>query len=280
MLIYKITNNIDGKIYIGLYSKSKENFQKYWGSGVLISRVIKKYGKENFSKEILEENISTISELFSKEIFYIDKYNSTNPKIGYNISKGGEGHFAKHSNHTKNVLSEKAKVRLSNPENHPRYGTKTDSETKEKISLGNLRNKRQREDDCREKYTSILIQLALNQVSKKDMLKICHTSRTYSAQLLTDLYRDIYEKINGYSLISHKKDKEAIEKANLKKSQTGSNKWTEEQKAKASLKMLGENNPAYGTKYQWMYLKETNKRVSLEQVQEYLAKGWLKGRWR
>ena len=51
--IYKITNNIDGKIYIGLYSKSKENFQKYWGSGVLISRVIKKYGKENLDFEII-----------------------------------------------------------------------------------------------------------------------------------------------------------------------------------------------------------------------------------
>ena len=44
--------------------------------------------------------------------------------------------------------------------------------------------------------------------------------------------------------------------------------------------MLGENNPAYGTRYQWMYFEETNKRVPLEQVQNYLDQSWLKGRWR
>ena len=44
--------------------------------------------------------------------------------------------------------------------------------------------------------------------------------------------------------------------------------------------MLGENNPAYGTRYQWMYFEGTNKRVPLEQIQNYLAQGWLKGRWR
>ena len=52
MIIYKTTNLTTGKIYVGQDSKNNPN---YFGSGKYIFRSIKKYGKENFKKEILCE---------------------------------------------------------------------------------------------------------------------------------------------------------------------------------------------------------------------------------
>lgn len=51
MVIYKITNIINGKVYIG---KSIKNSESYMGSGILIKRAIKKYKLKNFCKEIID----------------------------------------------------------------------------------------------------------------------------------------------------------------------------------------------------------------------------------
>jgi group I intron endonuclease len=88
MYIYKVTNNINGKVYIGQSTKSIDESSDYYGSGLLIKHAIKKYGIENFTKDILCECIS-IEELNDRERFYINQYDSVN--IGYNISIGGNG---------------------------------------------------------------------------------------------------------------------------------------------------------------------------------------------
>lgn len=87
MFIYKTTNIINGKIYIGQTSK---NNQDYLGSGPIILKAIKKYGKENFKKEILE-GCNSKEQTNLKEIYWIKFYNSTNRNVGYNISIGGNG---------------------------------------------------------------------------------------------------------------------------------------------------------------------------------------------
>jgi group I intron endonuclease len=87
MQIYKITNKVNSKIYIG---KDEANKPDYLGSGKLIKRAIKKHGKSSFTKEILEE-CSDKTKLQEREKFWIKKYNSQDPKIGYNITPGGEG---------------------------------------------------------------------------------------------------------------------------------------------------------------------------------------------
>ena len=87
MIIYKTTNLIDNKIYIG---KSFKNDPKYFGSGIHIKNAIRKYGIENFRKEILEICINE-KDLNEKEIYWIDFYKSRNKEIGYNIAKGGNG---------------------------------------------------------------------------------------------------------------------------------------------------------------------------------------------
>ena len=87
MQIYKITNLINKKFYIGKDTSSDSN---YFGSGLLIKRAIEKYGLKNFQKEIIDET-DNYEELSLKEKYWINNFNSTNLKTGYNISIGGDG---------------------------------------------------------------------------------------------------------------------------------------------------------------------------------------------
>jgi group I intron endonuclease len=87
MIIYRTTNLLDGKIYIG---KDKNNIPSYLGSGIRLLNAINKYGKENFKKDVLEicSDESTLNE---REVYWIEYYRSYDKSIGYNLTKGGEG---------------------------------------------------------------------------------------------------------------------------------------------------------------------------------------------
>lgn len=85
MFIYKTTNNINGHKYIGLCTRDDPS---YLGSGKLIKRAIKKYGKENFTREILEE-CDDFDILLEREIYWIEKFDAVNNENFYNLSYGG-----------------------------------------------------------------------------------------------------------------------------------------------------------------------------------------------
>lgn len=101
MLIYKITNTTNNKVYIG---KTKTTPETRWdlhlkhtfrdGKSTRICNAIRKYGPNNFVFETLIDNISSETELNELEIETIAKMNSTDPTVGYNISKGGDGGFS------------------------------------------------------------------------------------------------------------------------------------------------------------------------------------------
>jgi group I intron endonuclease len=93
MVVYKIINNINGKIYIGctinFNDRIKRHFSgKYCGSE-LLHKAVKKYGVSNFSCEIIKY-FNTTELMLKAEIEAIKKYNSLIPN-GYNIHLGGKG---------------------------------------------------------------------------------------------------------------------------------------------------------------------------------------------
>lgn len=90
MYIYKTTNLLNGKIYIGKRVYRKKDDKWYLGSGIYLNRAIKKYGRENFKKEIIEW-CNDKTHLNKREIYWIKQFNAINPKIGYNLSLGGDG---------------------------------------------------------------------------------------------------------------------------------------------------------------------------------------------
>lgn len=85
MIIYKTINKINDKFYIG---KDTKNDPNYFGSGILLNRAIKKYGKHNFEKQILEHCVSP-EHLEERERYWIQETKAQ--EIGYNIADGGWG---------------------------------------------------------------------------------------------------------------------------------------------------------------------------------------------
>lgn len=94
MLIYKVTNLIDNKIYIGQTTQSlTERWQQHCHRSPSqtykshLHSAIQKYGKEHFLIEILDKT-ETLEELNRLEIFYIQQFDCLSPK-GYNLLRGG-----------------------------------------------------------------------------------------------------------------------------------------------------------------------------------------------
>jgi group I intron endonuclease len=85
-LVYKITNTLNGKYYIGCH-KTKDKNDGYMGSGKLIKRAIQKYGVDHFKKEILVE-CSTAEEMYEQENKLVNIEEDS-----YNIKLGGLGGF-------------------------------------------------------------------------------------------------------------------------------------------------------------------------------------------
>lgn len=94
--IYQITNNVNGKIYVG--KTTKNNIQERWEEHLKdykkprcekrpLYDAMNKYGSENFSIKELEK--CSLEELNDKEIYWIEKLGSF--KYGYNATAGGDG---------------------------------------------------------------------------------------------------------------------------------------------------------------------------------------------
>ena len=88
MIVYKITNLLNGKIYVGQTIRTlKERFREHKYADSLIGKAIRKYGTENFKSEILS-TCNSFEELNECEIFWIYELDCIAPK-GYNRLEGG-----------------------------------------------------------------------------------------------------------------------------------------------------------------------------------------------
>ena len=115
--IYMTKNQINGKRYIGQH-KSSEWDNYYFGSGKLLKRAIKKYGKENFTCQPLVWALSK-EQLDEQEIYFIYYH-----KPEYNITPGGEGFGGGEKNPMWGKVGDK----------HPAFGYKHTEEHKQKMS--------------------------------------------------------------------------------------------------------------------------------------------------
>lgn len=145
--VYKITNKVTGKIYIGITNQgSGTRYRHHWyeariGDPCPIHKSMAKYGEENFTLEIIDF-ADTYEELKEKEKFYIKKFNSTDRSVGYNLTEGGDGTFGRlHSEETKEKIRQKA------------LGRKASDETKKKMSIS-------RKGKCSDKMKKHLLEIS------------------------------------------------------------------------------------------------------------------------
>ncbi len=137
MYIYKITNNLNNKIYVGqTINDVQVRFEEHCRPSknkTLIDRAINKYGRENFTVETICETDS-IDKLNELEIHYIAKLDSMNPEVGYNLCIGGgntKGY--RHRESSKRKMSE-SRMGIFAGEKNPFYGKHHTEETKKRLS--------------------------------------------------------------------------------------------------------------------------------------------------
>jgi group I intron endonuclease len=137
--IYALICKTNGKIYIG---QTWQTLERRWGNGggywscTYLHNAITKYGKENFYYETLTF-CGTQETADHLEEYFMQKYNSRNPNIGYNIRFGGSrGKLSEESKRkigiasAKKIVSEETRMKIS----EAGKGRKHTEETKQKMS--------------------------------------------------------------------------------------------------------------------------------------------------
>lgn len=147
--IYKITNLINGKYYIGKH-QTEDLQDNYMGSGVWIKRAIKKYGKNNFVKELLLVCESKKHMNLAEKILVV-----SDKEISYNMKNGGNGGFD-HINetHLKKSVITKRKKGCYEPQNNPMFGKKHSDISRKNMSLNSLgKGKQPKKEETKRKMS-------------------------------------------------------------------------------------------------------------------------------
>ena len=116
--IYKITNKINGKTYIGSH-KTKNLEDGYMGSGKYLKRAIEKNGIENFEKEILFV-FDNSEAMFAKEAELVNEDYLTDGNT-YNLKVGGDGGFQYINGNTNLIIERNRKISQKRNYQDPKY---------------------------------------------------------------------------------------------------------------------------------------------------------------
>jgi group I intron endonuclease len=131
-IVYETRNNVNGMTYIGCHATNNLN-DGYLGSGKHLVRAIKKYGKENFTRNILH-SLDNPQTMFEIETLLVTEEYVTN-KNTYNLVVGGFGGFKiQNIEEWKQKLKESSSKRLNK---QPALGLTHSEETKLKMSKAN-----------------------------------------------------------------------------------------------------------------------------------------------
>ena len=123
--IYKITNKINGKVYIGQTKKTiEERFQEHLKKAKIHTNrylydAMNKYGYNNFQVSKIEE--CNNAKLDEREIYWIAYYKSNNKKYGYNMTAGGGGGDTWTNNPHKEEISKKLSQAQKNKKHNKCY---------------------------------------------------------------------------------------------------------------------------------------------------------------
>ena len=127
--VYLHENLINGKRYYGI--TSEKNPEIRWKKGYKHNKhltfAFEKYGWDNFAHKVIKNGL-TKNEAEDLEVQLISQYKTNNPKFGYNQTSGGGASVFRHSENSKNMMSEHTKGELN-----PMYGKHHDDCTIEKI---------------------------------------------------------------------------------------------------------------------------------------------------
>jgi group I intron endonuclease len=144
LIVYKVTNQVNGKVYIGQTIKSLAHrwrdhiFRANGGSDYIFHRAIRKNGASNFVCETLCE-CSTKEEMNREESASIMRAGSKVP-AGYNLTDGGEGMFGfTHSEESKAKISAAIKGRRLTEEHRARIGAANMGRKCSDLVLANFR---------------------------------------------------------------------------------------------------------------------------------------------
>jgi group I intron endonuclease len=144
-IIYLTTNKINNKKYIGMCKST--HIKNYLGSGKLFKQAVKKYGKENFERIVLQE-CKTFEELSRAEEYWIKKFNAVESVDFYNLTPGGFGgnseylkeYWSKFDDVERKLCRNWSKKDMSG-KNNPMFGKTHTEETKKKIGMKSVNRK-------------------------------------------------------------------------------------------------------------------------------------------
>lgn len=127
--IYKYTNIINGKVYVGYSCDPERRYREHIsdanaGSNTPFHRAIRKYGMAGFEFEIIMTGISTIDKMCEKETEFIKLLESN--KFGYNCDLGGKRTLRNYGERNKSkITEEQAMIIINDPRSHSELSTES-----------------------------------------------------------------------------------------------------------------------------------------------------------
>ena len=300
---YITTNKINGKRYVGAHSTNNIN-DGYLGGGKIIGQAIKKYGKENFTRDVLNRTL-TSKEAFHNEKFLIEMYNTLVPN-GYNLSPTGGTNIpgcSFHSKETKKLMSEST---IGNTNVRGRkfiYNKELNIEKRVKeedltyyLDNGYELKRRPFTSEHIENITSNIGYLWIynkklnkeKQIKKEEISQYLNNGyelrrRPFSEEHIKKFKgntpvkgrRRIHNKeLNKEKFVKEKELKQYFEKG----WELGCSKESIEKSRQSNIgKHSGKNHPMYGITRRWINKNEKNKYVKEEELQHYLNNSWELG---